>query len=249
MCRIFKILTLFFFTNGIVFSQANKIKIDWVNLEGGTFMMGSNEKQINRDVDEILHPVTVKPFKLSKHEITFKQYNAFCSATKRKKPKGFLINANKPVVHVSWHDAVAFCEWAGCRLPTEAEWEYACKSGKNNYFHTGDRITSNEANFDGSSSIDGNKKGKNKKKLVNVGSYPPNSFGLYDMVGNAAEWVNDNYKNYEGDTRNPVEFEMEKVVRGGSFFGGEKDCRCTERGGEIPVELWQTLGFRVAQDL
>ena len=218
----------------------NKPDIEFADLPGGTFMMGSPVSEQGRKEDEIQHKVTLSAFKMSKYCITFAQYDVFCEATGREKPFGFK-RGNMPVSQITWYDAQAFAEWMVCRLPTEAEREYAARANTTTPFYTGDSLTLDQAYFNYNS-------GREAKP---VGSFPPNAFGLYDMHGNMGEWCSDWYGEYNIDEKmNPKgpETGKIKVIRGGGFWLPAWRCRSACRNGDPPVNRGAGLSFRIVKD-
>ncbi|NTW34196.1 MAG: formylglycine-generating enzyme family protein [Bacteroidetes bacterium] len=240
------LLTCFFVTN---ITAQTKPQIEWVNIPGGIFIMGSDTGEVNRHDDEAQLQVTISAFKMSKYEITFEQYNMFCKATGKVKPddKGWG-QGKHPVINVSWDDANAFSEWMGCRLPTEAEWEYACRAGSDTPFNTGDNLTTSQANYDGNYPYNNNVKGKYLKKTLAVGSFAPNAFGLYDMHGNVWEWCSDFYSDYSLDLQtNPKGPSSGKyrVRRGGGWGDSSQACRSAFRDSGDPSGSGTGIGFRI----
>lgn len=226
-------------------------KIEWVNIPKGSFIMGSPYDEEGRfDNEGPTHKVLVDGFKISKYEITFSQYDAFCEATKRKKPsdEGWG-RGNRPVINVSWYDAQAFAEWAGGRLPTEAEWEYACRAGSDTPFNTGENCTK-KANYNGNYPYNDKAKDEYMKKTMPVGNYSPNKWGLYDMHGNVWEWCYDWYdKNYylissDYNPRGPSLGSC-KSIRGGSWANNGQFCRSAVRDYGCSHDKFNFIGFRV----
>ena len=251
----------------------NGYGIQLVRIPGGKFTMGSPKGEQGHRADEKEHPVEVSSFHLGVHEVTQKQYTrvmgknpSFFSKDGDGKDKVAGMNTDDfPVENVSWDDAMAFCKKLTAldtkmpggheyRLPTEAEWEYACRGGAASYqpFHFGNSLSSQQANFDGDFPYGGADKGPNLERTCKVGSYEKNRFGLYDMHGNVWEWCLDWYeKDYYGkspakDPPGPSEGNRGRVFRGGSWFPPGSFCRSAHRGRVTPQTQPSNLGFRVA---
>ncbi|TAG86585.1 MAG: hypothetical protein EAZ18_25495, partial [Oscillatoriales cyanobacterium] len=177
------------------------ITIDMIAIPGGSFVMGSPSTESGRSDNEgQQRTVTVAPFFMGKYEVTQAQYQAVMGNN----PSRFK-GAKRPVEQVSWNEAVEFCRkltqktGKSYRLPSEAEWEYACRAGTTTPFYFGDTITPDLVNYDGNYPYGAAPKGLYRQQTTDVGSFPPNSFGLYDMHGNVWEWCSDKYHgNYSG---------------------------------------------------
>ena len=167
---------------------------------------------------------------------------------------------NHPVLHVSWNDAVAYSKWLSTktgkhfRLPTEAEREYACRAGTRTPFNTGENLTTNQANYDGSDPYNGNPKGVYRQNTVAVNSFAPNAWGLYNMHGNVREWCSDWYGGTyyddcksKGTVINPAgpATGSNRVIRGGGWGNPAEDCRSADRDGGRPVLRNYLVGFRL----
>ena len=220
------------------------VKMKLVKIPAGEFMMGSPSGEANRDSDEQLHRVRIgKPFYMGVYEVTQEQYEAVIGEN----PSAFK-GAKKPVERVSWHDAKAFCEALSSRtgrlvcLPTEAEWEYACRAGTKTRFSFGDSDAAlyRYGNYCDASNTSGlnwkdKKHNDGHDKTAPVGSYSPNAWGLYDMHGNVWEWCSDWYgKDYYAKANNSRDPEGPssgscRVIRGGSWSIGARFCRSAYR--------------------
>lgn len=224
-------------------------KIVWVGVAGGIFRMGDTVG----DLPEICgpaHKVTVSSYELSRDEITVQQYEVFLQATGRPQPPEWakqLEDPDRPVVFVSWDDAAAFARWAGARLPTEAEWEYAARGGLDGAkYPWGDDPPSGRANCrhpfeDGAGWV---------KFLGKPGMFSPNRFGLNDMAGNVWEWCADWDAAYtDAPAVNPTGSPSgtKRVVRGGGWNSSDKAVRAAIRGGNDPATRGSHIGFRIAR--
>ncbi|MFM6139925.1 MAG: formylglycine-generating enzyme family protein, partial [Sphaerospermopsis kisseleviana] len=156
---------------------------------------------------------------------------------------------------VSWHDAVKFCELLSQRtgkkytLPSEAQWEYACRARTTTPFYFGETITTDLANYNGNHTYASALRGKYRKQTIDVGTFPPNAFGLYDMHGNVWEWCFDNWvDNYNSAPTNGSAVTSSsdyKVLRGGSLFSLPDYCRSARRGFDDARFGDKDVGFRV----
>jgi formylglycine-generating enzyme len=243
----------------------NSLGMRLVRIAPGDFLMGSGDQPPRsreewdaRDGDESpAHRVTIsQPFHLGTCEVTNAQYEQFDPEHKKLRGLGGASRTDdEPVTSVTWQQAVDFCRWLSqregrpYRLPTEAEWEYACRAGTSTAYHTGEQLTPAQANFGVS------RDGKKSPTTVPVGSYPPNVWGLHDMHGNAAEWCSDWYGPYEaGPQVDPVGRAdgYARVTRGWSFLsathpeGALRYCRSANRAGHLPEDANYCTGFRVA---
>jgi len=245
---------------------------DMVFIQGGEFLMGSND---GGDDEKPEHIVKVNNFYMSKYEVTNSQFCNFlkdrgnqseggvtwldisdsdCQIIKRNArfvPKsGF---ETYPVILVSWYGARAYCRWAGGRLPTEAEWEYAARGGNKSrgYKYSGSNSVNEVAWYNGNSANISNNLYKGKGTHP-VGQKLPNELGLYDMSGNVWEWCSDWYeKNYYQNSSqdNPQGSSSGKyrVLRGGSWYVIVRVCRCSDRFRFNPNCRFSDLGFRIIQ--
>jgi sulfatase modifying factor 1 len=231
-------------TESIVDKQSS---VEFILIPGGTFYMG-NTFPGGFDNEKPVHQVTVSDFYLGRTEVTVAQYRRYCRATNAAMPKeppwGW--QEDEPIVNVSWEDASGFCSWAGGRLPTEAEWEYAARSGGQEEQWAG---TSNETEVD-----DYIWYGQNSNQKANsVAAKRPNGLGLYDMSGNVWEWCADCYAVYSSepqiDPTGPLKETNFRIWRSGSYLAGVIYTRCTRRASSPSDQKIEWLGFRVARSV
>lgn len=249
-----------------------------VLIPAGEFQMGSIDNHASKD-EMPVHTVYVDAFYMDQYPVTNAQFKVFLNANPDwcKSPlfkmhisknfhNGFYLQhwdkneypadkADHPVVHISWYAAMAYAEWAGKRLPTEAEWERAARGGmRNTIYPWGNAIEPQNANYD-----------ENMNRTTSVGDYTPNGYGLYDMVGNVFEWCLDRYDRrfYEISPReNPIsgeekdkilrnykEVTTDRVFRGGSWLNAAANIRVAARYRYKPAFTSPLNGFRCAKDV
>jgi len=224
----------------------DNISIQWIFVPGGTYRMGDTFN-VGRTNEKPVHDVTVNDFYLSKYEVTVAQYREFCNATGHIMPSappwGWI--DNHPIVRISWYDAQAYCQWSDCRLPTEAEWEYAARAGGKDEKWAG---TSQEDSLRNYSWYDVNSFGTTHV----VGTKKPNGLGLYDMSGNVCEWCadwhDDNYY-YSSPSMNPQgpSSGSYRSVRGGSWTYISDYGRSAYRNSDGPEKTTNYSGFRIVK--
>ena len=214
--------------------------MEFALLPAGEFVAGSPATEAGHQDDEVLYPVRVaRPLYMATHEVTQQAWALVMTPDVAVDPAA----ANLPVVNVAWDDARRFLDrlnegkpWR-LRLPSETEWEYACRAGTTTPYSTGRVLTTAEANYNGDFPLPGQPAGQNRGRVTPVASFPPNAFGLFDMHGNVWEWTNDGYD----DTR--------KVIRGGSWRFNADSARCALRYHHRPEDRGDSLGFRIVRDV
>jgi formylglycine-generating enzyme required for sulfatase activity len=238
----------------------NGVGLELIAIQPGSFTMGSPASERHREGDEAQHQVTIsQPFWIAKHEVTQGQYQALMGINPAEPKHG--VGADCPVYNVTWNDAINFCaklteiERAAGRLPagyeytlpTEAQWEYACRAGTTTSYNNNKNITGEEISR-GLGDVCWYEY-NSRDRVHPVGQKQPNAWGLYDMHGNVSEWCWDWYAGYTaGAVTDPTGPNMgsERVKRGGSYDSDADDCRAAAREDEEPFDASDSGGFRVA---
>jgi len=257
----------------------HQVKLDMVYIPGGIFTMGAPaSEERSGDAERPQHLVVIQPFCMGKYPITQVQWLLVANLPKieidlNPNPSRFKGN-NRPVENISWYDAVEFCArlskktGRSYRLPSEAEWEYACRAGTETPFYFGSTITTNQANYDGNYTYGNSPKGQYRQQTTDVGSFPANAFGLHDLHSNVWEWCadpwrnnyngapgdgrvwdvkdNDNrYQNYLSLRKKVKSDDRSRLLRGGSWRSNPRSCRSAFRFRFYPGNRFYFIGFRV----
>jgi formylglycine-generating enzyme required for sulfatase activity len=214
--------------------------MEFALLPAGDFVAGSPTTESGHQDDETLYPVRVAmPLYMGTREVTRNEWAAVMTPGVAPPPDEALL----PVVDVTWGEARQFLDrinhgqpWR-LRLPSEVEWEYACRAGTTTPYSTGAFLSTDDANYNGEFPLVGQDAGENRRHVMPVGSFAPNPWGLFDMHGNVWEWTNDAYD------------ETSKVIRGGSWRFNADSARCALRYHHQPQDRGDSLGFRLVRDL
>jgi formylglycine-generating enzyme required for sulfatase activity len=237
---------------------------EMVVLPDGRFTLGSPENEPGRQASESPEVAVsiARPFAVSKLEITYDQWDSCalegaCGGYRPKDAGGG--KGNRPVTYVSWDDAKAYVDYLRkktgqpYRLLSEAEWEYAARAGSGGAYATGSEILTTQANFDGSQSAGAGKVGDYLGQSAEVGGYPANAFGLHDMHGNVAEWVEDCWNgSHQGASADGSPRSGDcarRVAKGGAWYFEAAFARAAARMSYPKAKRLNIVGFRVARDL
>jgi formylglycine-generating enzyme required for sulfatase activity len=241
----------------------NNVALDMITLPEGVFWMGSQEAEQGREShEEPQHQVTIEPFCMGRFTITQAQWRAIANLPiihrSLNPDPAHSKGENQPVEQVSWHDAIEFCARLAkltrrdYRLPSEAEWEYACRARTTTPFHFGETITPELANYDGNYIYNLEPVGEYRQRTAPVGSFQvANAFGLCDMHGNVWEWCadtwHDNYQEApsDGSVWEPAELQEHRLLRGGSWYCLPSLCRAAQRHWDKADYGGSGIGFRV----
>lgn len=246
----------------ITINLSQDISLDLIGIPGGKFLMGSPADEAEREVEESpQHLVAIRPFFMSKYPITQAQWQAVMNDNPSRFVESNITKSKKPVERVSWFDCGLFCEKLFAligrefRLPTEAEWEYACRGQTQTPFHFGSTIGTELANYNGEDVYSSGFEGENRRKTTDVDSFFANRFGLYDLHGNVAEWCADTWhSNYQdapndGSAWTSNNSKDLRVLRGGSWLHLPGNCRAAQRFKSTPKSKSDAFGFRIASSL
>jgi formylglycine-generating enzyme required for sulfatase activity len=252
----------------------NSVGMKLAYIPAGKFLMGSPADEAERDDNEAQHEVVItRPFYIGVYEVTQAEFRRVTGGDPKAARPIFHEKRgggpDHPMENVTWDQAVAFSatlsrrpeeKQAGrrYRLPTEAEWEYACRAGTTTPFHFGKTLSAKQANFNGAFPYGGAEKGPYLRQTAKVGSHPPNAWGLYDMHGNVAEWCADFYdrdyyrKSPKEDPKGPEMGVLStdygghyRVVRGGCWLDEARACRSAYRFRAMPHDPYRLIGMRV----
>ncbi|NEO86180.1 MAG: formylglycine-generating enzyme family protein [Spirulina sp. SIO3F2] len=245
---------------------SEELALDMVLIPAGQFWMGSQPEEPGAmDREQPQHEVKVPQFFIGRYPITQAQWRVVEGYPQIKQkldpaPSRFK-GDNRPVERVSWNDAVEFCQrlsrhtGRAYRLPSEAEWEYACRAGTTTPFHFGPTLSDDLANYDATAVFGSGFEGEQRGETTEVGQFPPNRFGLHDMHGNVWEWCEDDYhESYEGAPTDGTAWveedrsETDRVLRGGSWVDVPWLCRSAVRFNDSRDLIFFTVGFRVVCD-
>ncbi|MDZ7958768.1 MAG: SUMF1/EgtB/PvdO family nonheme iron enzyme [Aulosira sp. DedQUE10] len=238
----------------------NSLVLEMVAIPGGQFLMGSPRDEPERYHSENpQHPVTIQPFFMGKYPVTQSQWKAVAALERvniqLNSEASHFKGANRPVEQVSWDEAVEFCARLAqetgkpYRLPSEAEWEYACRAGTTTPFCFGETITTDLANYNGKYTYASGPKGEYRGQTTDVGTFLANPFGLFDMHGNTWEWCQDSWhKNYKGAPADGSVWMSDnhtRLLRGGSWNINPWNCRSAVRNCNARDNKYTNVGFRV----
>ncbi len=239
------------------------VKLTLMLIPQGVFVMGAPEEEPESSkAERPQHTVRVSQFLMGRYAVTQAQWRVVAGyelINKELKPNPSRFKGdNRPVENVSWEDAKEFCQRLSAktgkdyRLPSEAQWEYACRAGTTSPFHYGETITTELANYNGNKTYKNGSKGEYRQKTTDVGLFPANEWGLHDMHGNVLEWCEDDYhNNYTGapsDGSAWVENDLTKtnwLERGGSWRHYPVNCRSAYRRSSARDFINSCVGFRV----
>jgi formylglycine-generating enzyme required for sulfatase activity len=233
----------------------NGIALEMVLIPTGSFQMGSRQSEGNPD-ERPQHFVTIKSFMMGKFLVTQGQWKTIIGKLPRCRFKGDKL----PVERVSWKDTQKFCKGLSEKtgrhyhLPSESQWEYACRAGRTTSFTFGETLTSDIANYNGEHTFAEEPRKVYFHSTSEGGKYPPNAFGLYDMHGNLMEWCADNWIfDYRMSPRDDSPYQMfdnpDHVVRGGSWHDNPQLCRSASRIRFMESDADEYIGFRVVCDV
>ena len=243
-------------------SLSQEVYLEMVSIPAGKFLMGASPNDTAGSRNERpQREVTVEPFFMAKYPVTQQQWRVVASLESIKQdlnpnPSHFK-GDNRPVEGISWYDAMEFCARLSritgqeYRLPSEAEWEYACRAGTVTPFFFGRSITAQLANYDARTTFGWGPKGEYREETTSVDRFFANAFGLWDMHGNVWEWCLDpwheNYQDAPSDSSAWVVYgnESRRILRGGSWGYDPKGCRSASRENDSPTRKDRDIGFRV----